>query len=89
MEQFVADSRAIRFLDAHSLAINHRNLLFAYATLSEEGAVGLVPLVVQPPAPTPTEPAPIPTPDPKAPSRPGPLAWRNGKMVELTNPRPL
>lgn len=99
--KFLADSKTIRyvesegnkdallnFLEGHNLEITHANLLFAYNTLTADGALELVPLavpVVQA-APAPTQPpAPIPT----APSRPGPLAWRNGKAIELTNPRSL
>ena len=101
VDSFLADSRAIRyvesdanktalldFLDAHNLEVTHANLLFGYSSLSAEGALELIPRaapVVQdlPPAPS-QRPAPVPT----APDQRAPQAFRNGRPIAFTNPRP-
>ncbi len=94
VRDFLTDSRATRydvteangealqnFLVDHNLEINHPNLLFAYNSLSADGTLELIPLAVPLPAPS----QPVPTaPDPKA-----PRAFRNGKPIAFTNPRPL
>ena len=98
VDSFLADSRAIRyvesdanktalldFLDAHNLEVTHANLLFGYSSLSAEGALELIPLapvIERPPAP---EQSPVPI--PKAPSQRAPMAWRNGKAIAMTNPQ--
>ena len=103
VEKFLADPRTIRyietqsnqdallnFLTTHGLDITHRNLLFAFDSL--QGELELVPFatpmvveVEQQPAPAPPESKPAPA----APAQRAPLAWRNGKLIELTNARPL
>ncbi len=102
VDKFLADPCTIRyeptesnqkvlldFLEAHNLEVSHANLLFGYSSLSAEGALQLIPLaapVVQdlPPAPS-QRPSPVPTsPDPRAPQ-----AFRNGRPIAFTNPRPL
>ena len=100
VREFLSDRRAIRyivndangdalqnFLSTHGLDTTHRNLLFAFDSLQDD--LELVPLaapVVQdlPPAPS-QRPTPVPTsPDPRAPQ-----AFRNGRPIAFTNPRPL
>ena len=77
------------FLDDHPLPITADNLHCAFENLVSQGALELTPLpepVVVAAEPQPeTKHSPIPTaPDPRA-----PRAWRNGKPVELSSPRPL
>jgi len=100
VDSFLADSRAIRyvesdanktalldFLEAHNLKVSHANLLFGYNSLSAEGALELIPLapvIERPPAPAPTQP---PAPIPAAPDPREPMAWRNGKAIAMTNPQ--
>jgi len=98
-QAFVSDNRHIRyedtsdnwdsifdFLKQHSLYFTAESLHLAYVTLGDtlELTPLAEPIYVEPPAPIPTKsPAPIPiAPDPRA-----PIAWRNGKAIQLTNPQ--
>ena len=92
VDAFLADSRAIRyvetdsnktalltFLEEHNLQVSHANLLFSYDSLCAEGALELIPLVAPAP-PTPSQP---PIPVPTAPTRQEPTIWRNGKKIKF------
>jgi|SRR5882762_5376159 len=86
-EAFLADKRHLRyedtdsnwnllfdFLKDHGLYFDRESLHLAYTTLRDvlDLKPFAAPEVEQPSAPVPT-----------APSRSGPLAWRNGKLIEM------
>ncbi len=99
VDSFLADSRAIRyvesdanktalldFLEAHNLEVTHPNLLFGYNSLSAEGALELIPLapVVQDLPPAPSQ---RPTPVPTSPDPRTPQMFRNGRPIAFINPQ--
>lgn len=103
IEQFLADSRAMRyvesefnkdallnFLEDHNLEITHANLLFAYSALCAEGTMELVPLATQV-APTDSPPASTRPPAPilTAPDPRAPRMFRNGQPISYTPARVL
>jgi len=85
----------LNFLNTHGLDITHSNLLFAFDSLKDvlELVPFATPVVIEPRAPVPAQPpAPIPTaPSPREPqaSRPGMVAWKNGRQIVVEPARPL
>jgi hypothetical protein len=101
-EAFLADNRHLRyedtpanwdhlfgFLKEHELYFTRESVHLAYTTLGD--TLELVPIatpivIEHPPAPVPTQP---PASVPRASLGRAPVAWRNGKIIELTSPQKI
>jgi len=82
----------LNYLAENDLAVSAASLHAAYEALADELELyprySQEPVATPPLQPVPPVPAPRPEPEPSPRGR-APLAWRNGKLIELTNARPL